>query len=226
MGVIIHQHIGISLHPIAAESIAVKTELVLNRINALLSDKNLAHIEDVLLGVKEISGRVNTILDDNDAKVAAIIDDLSRVSSDLEKGVASAGRSAETIESMLSESRPRVAEILSNLNQTTITFKATAKDLAKVEGVLIKLEATLTKFNNEIQQVDIKDISDDLHLTLSEAKAAMQSVRNVVNASSENIYQSSDLLKSTLLNLEEVSDQLRDQPSLLLMSRPALERND
>lgn len=209
-----------------AESIALKAELALNKFNTLLSDKNLARVEGILFNLNEVSGRVDRLLDENDQKIDVIVDDFGRISAGLEKGMTSAGRSADAIESMLTEARPRVTEILDNLNQTTLTVKTTAQDLAKVEGVLVNLEATLNKFNGEIQQVNIKAISDDLHAGVREAKLAIESMRGIVNASSENIYQSSDLLKNTLLNLEDVSDQLRDQPSLLLLSRPGAERSD
>lgn len=207
-----------------AEDIAVKVELAVSKINAVLSENNIAHINEILLSLKGLSRGADKLIEDNDGKVAVILDDLTRVSKDLEKGVASAGRSAETVEEILTDSKPEVAAVLTNVNQTTDTIRVTVKRIAKVDGILLQLENTLAKFNSEIQEIDVKKLAGGVQSVVNETDITIRSVRRIVEASRENIFESSESLKTTMRNLEDVSAELRAQPSLLLRSKPPEDR--
>ena len=207
-----------------AEDIAVKVELAVSKVNAVLSENNIAHFNDILLSLKGLSRGADKLIEDNDDKVALIIDDLTRVSKDLEKGMASAGRSAATVEEILTDSRPEVAAILANVNRTTTSIRVTVERFAQVDGVLKKLESTLAKFNAEIQEVNVKTLAVGVQSAVNETDATIRSVRRIVEASRENIFESSESLKTTMRNLEDVSAELRAQPSLLLRSKPPEDR--
>lgn len=207
-----------------AEDIAVKVELAVSKVNAVLSENNIAHFNDILLSLKGLSRGADTLLDANDDKVAVIIDDLTRVSKDLEKGMASAGRSAETVEEILVDSKPEVAAILANVNRTTTSIRITVERFAQVDGILKKLESTLAKLNSEIQGVDVKKLASGVQSAVNETDATIRSVRRIVEASRENIFESAESLKTTMRNLEDVSAELRAQPSLLLRSKPQEDR--
>ena len=207
-----------------AEDIAVKVELAVSKVNAVLSENNIAHFNDILLSLKGLSRGADTMLDDNDDKVAVIIDDLTRVSKSLDNGTASAGRSAETVEEILAGSKPAVAAVLTNVNQTTDTIRVTVKRIAKVDGILLKLENTLAKFNSEIQEINVEKLAGGVQSIVNETDATVRSVRRIVEASRENIFESSESLRTTMRNLEDVSAELRAQPSLLLRTKPQEDR--
>ncbi len=208
-----------------AEDIAVKVEMAVSKLNAVLSENNIAYFGDILLSLKGLSYRGDKFLDDNDEKLVAIVDDFTRVSKDFEKGMSSLGRSAVTIEEILTDSKPEVAAVLNNVNQTTDTIQVTVKRIAEVDGILKKLEATLAKFNAEIQEINVKKLAGGVQSVVNETDAAVRSVRRIVEASRENIFESSASLKTTMHNLEDVSSELRAQPSLLLRSKPQEDRS-
>jgi phospholipid/cholesterol/gamma-HCH transport system substrate-binding protein len=207
-----------------AEDIAVKVELAVSKINALLSEKNIAHFNDILLNLKGFSQNANELLDENNGKITAITDDLTRVSKDLERTMASAERSSGTVEEILLDSRPKVAAVLTNVNQTTNTIRETVKRIAEVDGILKRLENTLSKFNAQIKAVDLGKLAGGVQSVVNETDATIRSVRRIIDASRENIFESSESLKTTMRNLEDVSSELRDQPSLLLRSKPPEDR--
>ncbi len=207
-----------------AEDIALKTEAALNKINAVLTRENVVRVGSILEKVESLAGRVDGIVEKNEDKVGSIITDMEKASGELEQGVASARRSAEEIEQILGESRPKVQTILDNVDATTNTIRSTARDLAKVDGILKQIKGTLEEFNRQLDQADVGGLVAESRAAVGETEATVKSIRRIVESSRENIYSSSVSLRNTLRNLEEVSAQLRDQPSLLLESEPPPER--
>ena len=110
-----------------AEDIAVKVELAVSKVNAVLSENNIAHFNDILLSIKGFSHGADVLLSENDDKFTGMIDDLTLVSKDLKKGMASAGRSAETVEEILTDSKPDVTAILTNVNRTATSIRVTVE---------------------------------------------------------------------------------------------------
>jgi phospholipid/cholesterol/gamma-HCH transport system substrate-binding protein len=207
-----------------AEDIAVKTELVLNRINAVLNDTNLVNIEHVIANVREITGKVNSLIDDNDDKIAGIVDDLAIAAKDLKAGIGKADRSMAELEQMIASSRPGVEEIVRNMEQATASFRRTGRDLAKVEGILGQISATVDHFDKKLAALDVAGISSGVKTSVDEAGETLHTIRRTVEASRQNIFYSSKSLKRTLRNLEEFSSAIRDQPSLLLSNKKPKDR--
>jgi len=199
-----------------AEDIAVKVELAVSRINAVLSEENVARIDDVIANIREITDRVNNFLGENDEKLDAIVDDFTETSKDLKEGMASANRSLQDLESIIQTSKPDVAVIIENVRETSVSFRKTASDLAKVDDILQSLSSTLRDFNSKLKSVDVEGISDGMKKSVDEAGEALTSIRRIVDASRNNIYDSSKALKRTLRNLEDFSAEIRNQPGLLL----------
>jgi phospholipid/cholesterol/gamma-HCH transport system substrate-binding protein len=199
-----------------AEDIAVKTELALNKINTVLSEQNIARIEDVLSNLKDITDNANKLVADNDDKVSAIVADLSKASGDLRQGMAAANSSMQELEALLQNARPGAEETVLNMAEASRGFKKTAADLAKVDDILRKISVTLKDFDDKLAAVDVAGISDGVKQSVDEASAALKSIRRIVESSRENVFASSKSLKRTLRNLEEFSAEIRDQPSLLL----------
>ena len=110
------------------------------------------------------------------------------------------------------------------MNRTTTSIRATVERFAQVDGVLKKLESTLAKFNSEIQEVNVKKLAVGVQSVVNETDATLRSVRRIVEASRENLYESSASLKTTMRNLEDFSAELRAQPSLILRSKTPEDR--
>lgn len=207
-----------------AEDIAVKTELALNKINAVLNDKTLTNFEDLIENIKELSGNLNELIVDNKEKINIIIGDMSETTGDLKKSISSASRSIQEVENIIMMSHPKVDSIFDDATEVASSFKQTAKDLAKVDNILKKMKRTLEQFNKQIKAANIEGLSGSIQSTFKEADATVKSVRRIVDSSRENIYQSTRLLRKTLDNFEDFSSELKDHPSLLLRSEPPRRR--
>lgn len=59
---------------------------------------------------------------------------------------------------------------------------------------------------------------------MEEAKETLKALRRLVNASRMDIYKSVKSLSKTLRNVEDLSAELKDQPSLLLNSKAPAQR--
>lgn len=207
-----------------AEDIAVKMEMALGKVNTILNEKNLAYIDDIIANVQDITGNLSVLLEDNRENMTILLANLSATSHDLSVAMGSAKRSMKDVEKIIEESRPKVSSMFSDGAIVAASFKKTAADLSKVDNILRQFKTTLETFSNQLAKVDVAKIANSIESTVDEADATMRSIRRVVDSSRSNIYQSSKHLKSTLRNLEDLSSDLREQPSLLLRSDPPAKR--
>ncbi len=202
-----------------AEDIAVKMELALNKINALMSDHNISNIDDIVLNVKNVTSNVNKLVEDSDDKIAKIINDLSKASSDVGEAAASAKNAMGNVDRLVTSASPGIEEIVRNLTTASGSFRKTAQDLTKVNDILGKLSDTIKSFQGKLEAVDVAGISGGVKESVDEAKATINSIRRIVDTSRENIFHSTKSLKRTIRNLEDFSAEIRDQPSLLLSNK-------
>ncbi len=207
-----------------AQDIAVKTEIAITKINTVLSEKNLKKLDEIVENVRNITEGVSEFLETNDEKLDKIVVNLQQTSIDLKDGMASANRSVQRVEKVVASADPKVDIILNNIKDATVSFKKAGKSLSKIDKILKNIGGTLDKFNNQLKDINVDKMAKDAELALEQAKEALKSIRRLVDASRSNIYQSSKSLKKTMRNLEELSGDLRDQPSLLLNAKPPKER--
>jgi ABC-type transporter Mla subunit MlaD len=207
-----------------AEDIAVRTEMALDKINQVLSDKNIQGVHDIVLNMRDITGDVADLLKENKQNITKIIGNVEVTSRDLKKTMASLSRSTERLEGVIAESEPKVGEIMDNLNATAKDFRKAGKSLARIDNILKDIAGTLGRFNGYLKDVDLGALAGDAQVAMSQAKELLKSMRRLVDASRGDIYQSSKSLRKTLRNLEVLSSDLKEQPSLLLRSKPQEER--
>lgn len=207
-----------------AEDIAVKFELALNSINSVLSQRNVHNFSQILENTNEATESISASLSGNKNKIDELISNLHAASEDLKKGMASAKNGAKRFDELIEVNQPQIASIFENVKQTSNRFRRTAESLSRVDDILKDISQALNHFNNQLQKVDIGQMADDAEATLAQTKNAARSVRQLVEASRSDIHQSSKSLRKTLRNIEELSKELRDQPSLLLSSEPPKER--
>ena len=110
------------------------------------------------------------------------------------------------------------------MEQATASFRRTGRDLAKVEGILGQISATIDHFDKKLTALDVAGISSGVKTSVDEAGETLHTIRRTVEASRQNIFYSSKSLKRTLRNLEEFSSAIRDQPSLLLSNKKPKDR--
>ncbi len=208
-----------------AQDIAIKTEMAMNRVNAVMNEKNLRNIEEILTNVNSITNRFAGVLERNDEQLDSIIDDFTGTSHDLKEVAASARRSAEQLEGLVQSQRPKIEDIVSNVNETTIAFKAAAKKLGRVDDVLGRLDKTLREINSQIASADVGKIADTTQEALRETAAILKSMRRVMQASRLDLYRSVRSLKKSLNNMEQFTAEIQENPSLLLGSSAPEERD-
>ena len=207
-----------------AEDITVKTELALNKINALMSDNNLSNVEDILTNVKNITSNVDKLVAESDDRVDKIMRDLEKASTNIGEASEKAKRGISELNRLVQTSSPSIEEIIQNVNTATAGFRRTAHDLSKINDIFAKLSATIQEFQNKLAAIDVAGISSGLKKSVDEAHATLNSIRRVVDTSRENIFHSAKSLKRTLRNLEDFSAEIRDQPSLLLSNKKQKDR--
>lgn len=208
-----------------AQDIAIKTEMAINRVIEVMSDKNLRNLEEILANVSSISGRFDGVLEKNEENIDSIIADFSKTSGDLKEVAASAKRSSERLEQLVQSQQPKIEEIVDNVNQTTLAFKSAARKLERVDDVLGKLDKTLREINTQIASADVGKIADSTQEALRETASILKSMRRVMQASRLDVYRSVRSLKKSLTNMEQFSAEIRENPSLLLGSSAPEERD-
>ena len=203
-----------------ATDIAVKMELALNKINAVLTDENLRGIKEIIGNVAALSVDLKGVVADNRQSVTTVVKNAETASADLKEGLSSAKESAARLEEVMNESQPQVHTILTNAADATESFKRVASSLARVDKILADISVTLDGFNEQVKAAEVGKISKGAQNTVAEAEAAIKGLRQLVEASRDDIYASAHSLRKTMRNLEELSTDLRDQPSLILNSKP------
>jgi phospholipid/cholesterol/gamma-HCH transport system substrate-binding protein len=207
-----------------AEDIAVRTEIALGKINQVLSEKNIQGVHEIVINVNDITGDIADLLKENKQNISKIISNVEVTSRDLKKTMASLSRSTERLEGVIAESEPKVGDIMDNLQATAKDFRKAGKSLARIDDILKDIARTLGRFNRYLKDVDLGALAGDAQVAVSQAKEMLKSMRRLVDASRGDIYQSSKSLKKTLRNLEVLSSELKEQPSLLFRSKPPAER--
>ncbi len=207
-----------------AEDIAVRTEIALDKINQVLSEKNIQGVREIVINVNDITGDIADLLKENKQNITKIITNVEVTSRDLKKTMASLSRSTERLEGVVTDSEPKVSDIMDNLMATSEDFRKAGKSLGRMDDILKDIARTLGKFNRHLKGVDLGALAGDAQVAVAQAKEMLKSMRRLVDASRGDIYQSSKSLKKTLRNLEDLSAELREQPSLLFRSKPPEER--
>jgi phospholipid/cholesterol/gamma-HCH transport system substrate-binding protein len=208
-----------------ATDIAVKMELALNKINTVLTDENLRGVKEVIANVAKLSHDLSVVVENNRDSVGVIVKNAEAASADLKDGLASANRSAERLEEVMTEAQPEIHTILANASEATASFKRVAASLARVDKILADINVTLDSFNEQVKAAEIGKISKGAQSTVAEAEQAIKGVRQLVEASREDIYASARSLRRTMRNIEELTTDLRDKPSLLINSKAPQERD-
>ena len=114
-----------------------------------------------------------------------------------------------------SDSRPKVAASLTNVQAAT----------AQLVPVLDNLKTTMNEANTVLSHVDslvvenhddIRAIVTELRETLFTAAALMQQLKSTTENNADNIDQTILNIRATTENIKELTDSLKNNPSLLI----------
>jgi phospholipid/cholesterol/gamma-HCH transport system substrate-binding protein len=132
-----------------------------------------------------------------------------------DKNRADVSASLGNLNAMLSESRPKVAASLTNVQAAT----------AQLVPVLDNLKTTMNEANLVLSHVDslvvenhqdIRTIVIELRETMSTAASLMEQLRNTTDNNSDNIDQTILNIRATTENIKELTDSLKNNPSLII----------
>ncbi|MCU0662028.1 MAG: MlaD family protein [Myxococcota bacterium] len=208
-----------------AQDIAVKIEIALTKMNQVLSEENISELKLIVANVEALSTQAKQLVETNGEKFTEIVENV-RVASAGFKGIAASASSAvQNVDGMVTETRPKVATILAKVDDAADSFKKAAQSLARVDKVLNNMSNTLDHFNQELAKADVSKLIAGAQNTVAEAEATAKGLRRVVDASREDVYMTVRALRRTMRNLEELSSDLKNQPSLIINSKPPKQRD-
>ena len=127
------------------------------------------------------------------------------------------------LNSMLSDSRPKVSATLSNVQEAS----------AKITPLLDDLKATMKQANDTLSHVDAiavenqKDIRQtvvSLRETMLNASALLEQLKNTTDLNVENIDSILVNIRVTTDNLKQLSESLKARPSVLIRGNTVKDR--
>ncbi|MGD0891117.1 MAG: MlaD family protein [Terracidiphilus sp.] len=158
----------------------------------------------------------NQALDNLNQRLVELQVTIARVNDLLnDKNRADVSASLGNINSMLADSRPKVAASLTNVQAVT----------AQLLPMLDNLKTTMNEANTVLSHVDslvvenhqdIRTIVIELRETMSTASSLMEQLKNTTNNNADNIDQTILNIRATTENIKELTDSLKNNPSLLI----------
>ena len=156
--------------------------------------------QDLMATVSNVASRATIVLDTVADKIPSVMDDVDRLTTELNVAV-------DSINLMLApENTRRVTSLLENLDGVT----GDANELiAGMGGTRRRVDELIDKLNGLLEEE-----SGDVAEAMAELKHSLAAVSRHIDAIAAN-------LEVTTRNLNEFSKQIRDDPSLLIRGREA-----
>jgi phospholipid/cholesterol/gamma-HCH transport system substrate-binding protein len=164
---------------------------------------------DLLSAAGDAMSKISEVLDFMKPKIEEITNSVGLVLSD---------ENAEQIRSMLETINNRITDVLSAENAQRVddiltNLSAVAQDMSDLTG---GLQTTKTQVNDILGTIEglIDSSSDDIGHSLVDLHASLEAVSRHIDAIARN-------LEDTTRNANEFSEQIREDPSVLLRGRDA-----
>jgi ABC-type transporter Mla subunit MlaD len=170
---------------------------------APVANQVLENLNQRLIELQVTTARVNDLLND--------------------KNRANVGASLGNLNAMLSDSRPKVAASLTNVQTAT----------ARILPMLDDLKATMKQANSVLSHVDavvvenhqdIRTIVVELKETLFTASSLMEQLKNTTDNNADNIDQIILNIRATTENVRELTDSLKSNPSVIIRGNNGKDR--
>jgi phospholipid/cholesterol/gamma-HCH transport system substrate-binding protein len=162
---------------------------------APVANQALQSLNQDLVLLQTTENRVNDLL--NDSNRAAV------------------GASLGNLSAMLSDSRPKVAASLTNVQTATGQLPPILDNLKTTMGsantVLTHIDSILVE-NHE----DIRNIVVELRETLATASILTEQLKNTATSNSDNLDQTLENLRVTTENIRQLTESLKNNPTVLI----------
>ncbi|MFZ0302550.1 MAG: MlaD family protein [Terracidiphilus sp.] len=146
------------------------------------------------------------LLQTTETRVNDLLNDKNRVA---------VGASLENLNSMLSDSRPKIAASLTNVQDATAQLTPILDNLKttmnQANGTLTHLDSILVE-NHE----DIRNIVIELRETLATASILTEQLKNTATSNADNLDQTLENLRVTTENIRQLTDSLKNNPAVLI----------
>jgi phospholipid/cholesterol/gamma-HCH transport system substrate-binding protein len=168
-----------------------------------VANQALQNLNQLLIELHVTTTRVNDLLND--------------------KNRAEVGASLENLNSMLSDSRPKVSASLTNVQTATAQLPPILDNLKttmnQANGVLSHIDSILVE-NHE----DIRNVVIELRETLATASILTEQLKNTATSNSDNLDQTLENLRVTTENIRQLTDSLKNNPSVLIRGNKTKDR--
>jgi phospholipid/cholesterol/gamma-HCH transport system substrate-binding protein len=170
---------------------------------APVADQVLQNLNQRLVELQVTVARVNDLLND--------------------KNRVNVGASLGNLNSMLSDSRPKVSASLTNVQSAT----------AKLPPLLDNLKTTMDQANVVMSHIDsvvvenhqdIRAIVVELRETLLTASSLMEEIKNTTDNNTDNIDQIMVNIRATTQNIRQLTDSLKSNPAVLIRGNNVKDR--
>lgn len=175
-----------------AETLALKTEMIMNNLLTMTSEENLAHFAGILRELYSMSRRMDSLLVGNTESLNSI--------------------------------GPKAVQLLDKANSTLDEMQK-----AKLGE---KTAHSLANFDKTMSNVDQTVTALQLEKTMQGVRSAVQAVETLAKRSDQTVYRNQEDLsiavrhmREAMENLNDVSRQVRENPSLLLRGEDKQERS-
>jgi phospholipid/cholesterol/gamma-HCH transport system substrate-binding protein len=191
---------------------------------ATLPSKAYFGFNDLADQLNQLSPKAQELISNLNDRVIQLRTTLDRVN-DLvnDKNRANISASLDQLQGILKENRPQIQSTLKNVNAAS----------AKMEPLIDELRKTTQQASETLKHVDsiVADNKDDIKAAIQQLRTALVSVNELADKLNGTLDANQDNIDQILLNLREVSENLREftddiktRPSSLILSRTPRDR--
>jgi phospholipid/cholesterol/gamma-HCH transport system substrate-binding protein len=171
-------------------------QATLTRADDVMSDANRANLSQAL-------ARLNDVLNDGNR--------------------ANAAESLANLNRMISDSRPEVAAVLNGLKDANAKLNPLLEDIRKTSNhandVLSNIDVVLSE-----NRQDLRMSVSELREILKSSSDAVDQARSMMNQNAANIYEIIENMRSSAVNMRNLTDTIRSNPSTVIRGINAKDR--
>ena len=162
----------------------------------------------------QITGKVGDVF----SKVKPIIEGLSRILDP--ENAESLSRTLKNLEATTANLSKVTADLRKPLNTMSKSAVSLQKILAEVEEAKLaaKADASLTTLKEKLEAIDTKGLNDNLMQTAESMNKLTQNVDAMVYRNQDQVGNAVEELNTILENLEEFTQKIKNNPSVLIRS--------
>lgn len=190
-----------------ATIIANKTEILLNRLNTFLSDDRQKKFWSLIETVETLAKKANYSLKEATPEFNKLSENLTKLSGQLNEVAASANQ-------ILMQNSQHINNIFKNTDELLTQVKSTRN---KLDKLIIDARLTMNAMNSNLGEKGMKKTMTKLNSFLEQSTLMLKRSEEEIDLTLEHLREASE-------NLNDFSEIIRENPSLLLRTQEASER--